>query len=147
MNKEDMKEMVQEKHWVINILLENNKIQLEKRTEKDKPMYGYIIIPGGSIDTSETQKEAAERETLEEYGIKALDARKIGTVQNIGPNSGTCYFRHVFLITKWEGELSNPENRNEHIDVPLEVAREICKHPVFQQILDLLDRELSGQNA
>lgn len=147
MGKEEAKEIISEKHWVINVLLQNNRIQLEKKLEENKPMFGYTIVPGGSINSNETQVKAADREILEEYGVKALNTKKIGIVHNIGPNSGIYYFRHVFITTKWDGNLSNPEGRNEHIEVTLREARELCKHPISQQILDLVETELSRQNS
>ncbi len=132
-----------ENHWVICAFVKNGKIQLEERTELDKPMFGHVIVPGGTVESRETIEEACMRESEEEYGVRPVEYRKIGIVFNTS-SKGTLDFRHVFLITDWSGELTNKENRNKHLSATLSEAKTVCKHPVTQEILDLIDKELAG---
>jgi len=132
---------ITEKHGVVFILWDGEKIQLEKRLEEGTEFFGYTIIPGGAIETSETQEEALLREVCEEYGVVPSEYRKVGIVDTIEQN-GTLNFRHVFLVTGWNGQLSNPEDKNEHIKTTLEEARKLCTHPISQRILDLVGVEI-----
>lgn len=142
----ESKELTPENHWVIHALYRDGKLQLEKRTEPGASMFGYVIVPGGSIKVGETQEEAMLREAGEEYGVIPLVYKKLGIVYNRS-SSGSLDFRHIYIVTEWEGELKNLENRNEHIEATLEEARELCKHPISQQTLNLIEKELSGQNT
>lgn len=78
------------------------------------------------------------REVAEEYGVEVQSYEQIGVVTDI-EDGGIVNFRHVFLVTSWIGELSNPENKNKHLEAGLDKARKICKHPVSQRILNLLE--------
>jgi 8-oxo-dGTP pyrophosphatase MutT (NUDIX family) len=109
-------------------------------------MFGFTIVPGGSVKNGETQEEAMIREAGEEYGVIPTVYKKLGVVHNRS-SVGSLDFRHVFLVTEWEGELSNRENRNEHLEASLEEARELCVHPILQKILDLIEKELTRKNA
>lgn len=133
---------ITEKHGVIFILYNKNKIQLEKRTQPDSTFYGYVIIPGGGIESGESPDEALNREVGEEYGVKVLVGESLGIIKAVD-SDGIPNIRHVFLVSKWEGNLSNPELKNEHLEANIKQARELCKHPIFQKILDLLESRLS----
>lgn len=52
-----------------NIILRNGKILLVER--KNCPGEGKLALPGGFVDPGETFKQAADRELLEEVGLKA----------------------------------------------------------------------------
>jgi 8-oxo-dGTP pyrophosphatase MutT (NUDIX family) len=131
-----------ENHWVICAVLKNDTILLEQRLEQGKPMYGFVIIPGGKIEKSETIDEACVAESRQEFGITPLVYKKIGIVFNTS-SEGSLDFRHVFLITEWKGKIYNREERNIHIYATLEEARDLCKHKITHEILDLIEAELS----
>jgi 8-oxo-dGTP pyrophosphatase MutT (NUDIX family) len=92
----ERKETIEEKHWVITALVRDGKIQLEKRIEVGTDFFGYIIVPGGSIESDETQEKAHEREIMEEYGVVALNSKKMDVVYDMDPINGVLYFMHVF---------------------------------------------------
>jgi len=131
-----------EKHGVIFALWDGEKIQLEERKKIGGKFFGYILVPGGAVEEGETLKEALFREVGEEYGVKALSYRKIGVYPNIEDN-GILNVRHLYLVTKWKGNLSNPENTNGHIETSIKEAFEVCKHPLSQIFLKRIQKELS----
>lgn len=75
---------------------------------------------------------------------------RLGTVRSIDIGIGAAAilnFRHVYKVTGWEGVLRNPEGKNEYIEVTLKEARVLCKHPISQKILDLVEASLSRKNG
>jgi 8-oxo-dGTP pyrophosphatase MutT (NUDIX family) len=122
---EERKE-VQQKFGVIFAIWDGKNICLEDRIEPGHRLTGYIIIPGGGIEEGENEEETLLREMREEYGVEATEYKNIGHVtyrltEDV-ENNGS-----VYLVTAWEGNLSNPENRNIHLQVPLSEARDLCE--------------------
>lgn len=64
---------------------------------------GKINGPGGKMDAGETPRQAALRETREELGIEALDARKIGEL-SFAMTDAPDTFCHVFVASDFVGE-------------------------------------------
>lgn len=127
---------------MISAIVRGDTIQLEERVEEGTSLYGYTIVPGGTIKEGETEGGALRREVEEEYGVEITAYKRLGMV-NDSDGKRMC-FRHVFLVTEWTGNLTNPENRNNHIEVSLCEARRMCNHKTQQLILDLVEAELSG---
>ena len=126
------------KHVVIFALYDGQRINLEERIEPGHRFTGYTIIPGGVIKQDESDEEALRREVREEYGIEVVEFKRLGVVTDkvseLAVNNG-----NVYLVSKWNGDLSNPEKKNRHIQATLSEARVLCNHPVSQKVLDLID--------
>lgn len=134
------------KHGVIFVIFDGKNIQLEKRIEKNKKYYGYVLIPGGGVEQGESPQSALIREVREEYEAMFIQAKELGAIETV-EEDGQLNYRHVFLVDEWKGRLLNPEHKNIHLKATLEEARELCKHPVSQLVLDMVEKELSGQNC
>lgn len=134
---------IKEKHGVIFALVRNGLMCLERRLEPETKFFGFTIIPGGGIESGEAPVDALEREIEEEFAVRIKTYKKLGVVDSM--EKGTLNLRHVFLVTDWEGELSNPEKRNEHLNATIEEARTLCAHPISQKVLDLVEEGL-GKN-
>jgi len=134
------------KNSVIFIIREGTFIQLEKRVQPSDRYYGYTLIPGGKCDEGECPQNALIREVREEFGINSITAEELGLLE-VPEGSGIVSCKHVFVVDSWKNTLSNPENRNIHLTVPIDEARKICTHPVSQKVLDLLDKYLLRQNC
>lgn len=78
----------------------------------------------------------------EEYKVKVLIYKKLGNYPNI-EDDGILNVRHLYLVTKWKGTLSNPENTNGHIETTIKEAFKVCKHPLSQIFLKRIQKELS----
>jgi 8-oxo-dGTP pyrophosphatase MutT (NUDIX family) len=136
-------EEVIEKHGVVFAIWDGEKIQLEKRL---KGKYeGEIIIPGGSVESGETLEDhTLPREIKEEYGVDVVKTKKVGIFPSV--EDGVLNIRHLYLVTEWNGNLSDPEKnmrKSEHLEATLEEALLICRHPLTQIFLQVIKSELS----
>lgn len=131
-----------EKHGVIFAIVKDGIIQLEHRLKIGSALFGFNIVPGGTVEEGETYEEALVREMNEEYSITPKNYEFLGSDSEIEVGLAVTV-RHVFLITDWEGVLSNPEAKNGHIEATLEEARKLCAHPISQRILDMIEARLS----
>ena len=82
------------------IALWGDKLLLIRRA--NPPGQGYWSIPGGHVEPGETWQEAAEREVLEETGLRATCGRFVGWVErSAGDNR--------YLIADFMVEVFAPE--------------------------------------
>jgi len=130
---------------VVFAIVKDGFIQLEKRLKVGSALYGYYIVPGGKMDPGEKEKRALVREVEEEYNVIVSKCKKLGVIES--EVIGGVSTRHIYMVTNWLGELKNPEAMNEHCEATLTEARKLCKHPITQQILDLVEAELLRQNG
>lgn len=131
-----------ESHSVIFALYRDGVILVEKRLEAGK-WQGLTIIPGGHIEEGETQEDAMIREVRdEELGVTPIKFSRLGSIIITDETLGL-KIKHIFLIEDWDGEISNPEDRNEHHYLTLSQARNICVHPTSQKVLDMVEEYLS----
>jgi 8-oxo-dGTP pyrophosphatase MutT (NUDIX family) len=94
----ERKETVQ-KHAIIFVIFDGQKIQLEERIETGDKYFGYTLIPGGKLEPGETLEMALKREVGEEYGVNVLEAEELGAIHSVG-KGGIQKFKHVFLVSK-----------------------------------------------
>lgn len=118
-----------EKQGVIFLIYKDGMVLLEKRTDPDMACFGYTIIPGGKFEKGKdkTHEDAVIREIKEECGD--INIKKMIFLDRYLSNTITnhlCNFS-AFLITEFEGEISNPENKSEHIWVKLDEAYKVLE--------------------
>lgn len=125
---------------VVFAIWDGTKIQLEKRI-KTGEFQGLIIIPGGSIENEEKEEKALFREVKEEYGVEVTGFQKLGLFPSLGDNE-TLSVRHLYLVTGWDGILSNPENKSDHLEASITEALDLCKHPLSQAFLNVIQKAI-----
>lgn len=72
---------------------------------------GFLMGPGGKIEESESPKECAIRETVEEIGVRPTSLKWAGSIFfryfNEGiPETQEVYF---YLVDQWEGKIQETE--------------------------------------
>lgn len=93
------------------VIQNDNKILLCHFVRKDKT---YYFLPGGGVEFAEDVVTALGRELKEELGVKLLDAKFIGGVENLFDNDGKLYheLNLVFSVTI---DDMNPQSKEDHI--------------------------------
>lgn len=132
-----------EKFGVIFVIWDGG-IQLEERVDPQDVYFGYTIIPGGGCKNGETYEKTLKREVREEYGVVPTEFQQVGVIRT--EEEWGVNFRHIFLVTAWEGELENVEDKNLHLRTSLKNAKELCIHPVSQTVLSFVEGYLSRQD-
>ena len=85
------------------LLIQCDRVLLERRSPAKRVVPGVLAIPGGHMEGSESPEEALRRELREELGLTASDIRYVCTLLHRSEE-----FRklHYFAVTAWDGELT-----------------------------------------
>lgn len=83
------------------IILKDNKILVGKRKGKNED--GTWGLPGGKLEMFEELETCAERETMEECGLKIKNIKRGPYVNGMNYGAGKHYLT-VFLIADWDSE-------------------------------------------
>ena len=133
-----------EKEGVIFVIFRDGKVLLENRTTLNKVYYGYTIIPGGKVEFGESHDEAAEREILEECGVRSTKITLLGSFLHV-TISNNLYHTSAYLITEFEGEFANNENKAEHLWGDFEEAESLLQFAESKYVLQLAKNALIDQ--
>jgi ADP-ribose pyrophosphatase YjhB (NUDIX family) len=89
------------------VIVEGDRVVLVRRAAE--PMAGEWSIPGGLLELGESMRAGAEREALEETGLRVEAGEVLGVLDRILPDaSGKVRFHYVlidFLCRRVGGEL------------------------------------------
>ncbi|EOX4792189.1 NUDIX hydrolase [Vibrio alginolyticus] len=84
------------------LILQNDKILLEKRSEQKETDPGLIAIPGGHIEGNETNVQALIRELKEELNIEPVSHQYICSLYH---PTKELQLIHYFVVKSWQGEM------------------------------------------
>lgn len=87
------------------ILVRKNKILLGERVGGYMP--GAMGLPGGRVEFGEKLTETAERELLEEVGLKSNNFEYIGTIRE--DQNDYIFIHFVYKCSQFFGEVKNME--------------------------------------
>jgi len=88
------------------ILVDDEKVLLEKRREDKEIDPGLIMIPGGHVNDGETERQALDRELFEELGVKAKQSEYVCTLIH---KTTEIQKIHYYWVCSWEGKIQNFE--------------------------------------
>ncbi len=124
------------------VVIRNGTVLLVKR--RDPPNEGQWAIPGGSVRLGESLQEAAEREILEETGVRIRAGKPIYAFDVIDRDTGG-QPRYHYVITDLLGEYvsGEPTARDDASDARWLTPSDIEHLPVNATTLDLLKNTLN----
>ncbi len=134
-----MKTFVVAKVLVVN---ERNELLLLRRSQTDERRPGEWDFPGGWVEENEEIRAAALRETREEAGIAAENARLVFALSDVTDfGSGTWV---VFLErVTGQPEVTLSEEHDHHVWMPLnEALRELKYHRQRAMLSYVIDNKL-----
>lgn len=88
------------------IMLDGNKILLEKRSKDKETDPGLITIPGGHIEDGETQVQALMREVKEELDVTPINYQYLCSLYH---PTQELQLIHYFIVDNWDGEIQAHE--------------------------------------
>lgn len=88
------------------IMLDGNKILLEKRRKDKETDPGLITIPGGHIEDGETQVQALMREVKEELDVTPINYQYLCSLYH---STQELQLIHYFIVANWDGEIQAHE--------------------------------------
>lgn len=145
MQKEMGERREPEKKGVIFLIYKDGKVLLEDRTLPGKTYFGYKIIPGGKFEAGKDGnfEETAKREAEEETGITVREIFYLDSFLAVSP-SNHLYELAAFLITKYDGEVQNSENKSGHLWVDLDNAADSISFVDGKYVILLARNFLNG---
>lgn len=88
------------------ILLKDDNVLLEKRSEYKRTDPGLINIPGGHMDEGETQRQTLCREVKEELNVVPTQYQYLCSLYH--PTS-ELQLIHYYVVNQWQGEITAQE--------------------------------------
>ena len=98
---------MQANECVTFLVIKDDKILLEKRSEQKESDPGLIAIPGGHIETGEDHKQALVRELKEELNLVPLSFEYLCTLYH--PATTELQLIHYYIIKSWSGKMATLE--------------------------------------
>jgi 8-oxo-dGTP diphosphatase len=94
------------KRYAAAVLVDGKKVLLARRTSTRSNYPGIWDFVGGHCKGGETFEKALQRELQEEIGVKPRE-----TVLLMVVDESPDFILNLFLVTKWDGEVSNKDER------------------------------------
>ncbi|MFH1724782.1 MAG: NUDIX hydrolase [Elusimicrobiota bacterium] len=123
------------------VVIKDGRVLLVKR--RHPPKTGLWAIPGGGVRLGESLAEAAERELLEETGVRARAGEPVHTFELIETEPGGRVRYHyvvIDLMAEFAGGELSPQD--DAMDARWVSPEELSGLPVTETTLDLLRNRL-----
>ncbi|OLQ73138.1 NTP pyrophosphohydrolase [Photobacterium proteolyticum] len=88
------------------LLVDSNKVLLEKRAMSKATDPGLITIPGGHVEGNETREQALVRELQEELGLSPIKYTFLCTLYH---PTAELQLIHYYIVDEWEGDIQTLE--------------------------------------
>ncbi len=135
-----------EREGVIFVIYNKGKYLLEERLNPESTYFGYVIVPGGSVENDKDQDslQAAMREIFEECGIVPRKVTVLDTFLHT-IISGKLLKSTAVLVTDYDGEITNMEGKSNHIQVDYDTALELMPFAESRYCLMLAKQALIAE--
>jgi len=93
------------------MLIDNNRVLLEKRSETRETDAGIVNIPGGHMEGGESQRQALIREMDEELNVSPESYQHLCSLYH---PTRELQLIHYYVVDRWTGEISAQEVERVH---------------------------------
>ena len=109
---------------VVSVFIKNNRLLMEKRSDKKGVYPGFLMCPSGHVENGESYKQAIQREMKEELGIEVKKLKFLFSMDDKDTVSKKV-FQHNFLrIISFKGKIKNSKESNKLIWMDYEQLKE-----------------------
>lgn len=124
------------------VVFKDQQVLLVKRGKP--PTKGMWAIPGGSVELGETLKQAAERETLEETGIRTKAGKPVYSFEVIEhDDTGKIRFHYYIVDLDCEYEDGQIKPGDDAVDARWISEKELNHFQINPKTRELLHRKYS----
>lgn len=125
------------------LIVKDGKGLFIKRDENLEDFPGWLMLPGGKQESTETSYQAAIRETFEETGLKVINPQLKVIATHNHDYKGKIYLVYIFKADEFTGELIDiEEDKGEPVWLPLEKTLENSKlYPDLKRHIRLVLKE------
>ena len=120
---------------VSGILIEKGRVLVEKRRDDDEADPGFVLLPGGHVETRESLKRGLAREMEEELGIRVENLTPVG-IQHHTASDGERQRIHYFHIKDWKGRITSKEAESVYWESDLANLSSRTERRIVQNLLD-----------
>ena len=107
------------------LIVKDGKGLFIKRSETLEDFPGWLMLPGGKQEGTETPYQAAIRETFEETGLKVINPQLKVIATHNHDYKNKIYLVYIFNADEFSGELIDfEEGKGEPVWLPLEETLE-----------------------
>ncbi|MEZ8573602.1 NUDIX hydrolase [Vibrio splendidus] len=121
------------------LLVDNDSVLLERRSEQKETDAGKINIPGGHIDGDESQVQALFREVREELNVSPLSYKYLCSLYH---TTSELQLIHYYFVESWNGEISAQEAESVHwyplSSAPVDIEADSLALAEFQRVSQYL---------
>ncbi|RQW62546.1 NUDIX hydrolase [Vibrio viridaestus] len=108
------------------LLIKDDMILLETRSQDKATDPGLIAIPGGHMESGETQSDTLQREIKEELNI---EVEKYQYLCSLYHPTAELQLIHYYIVTDWSGEIMALEAENVNwysiIKAPIDIEADL----------------------
>ena len=119
---------------VSGVLIENGKVLVEKRRKDDSADPGFVLLPGGHVESRESLKRALVREMEEELGIAVKIAIPVLVRYHVATD-GERQRVHYFHVRDWAGEIKSNEAEKVYWESELENLSDASERRIVSRLL------------
>ena len=116
-------------------------VLVEKRRVDDEADPGFVLLPGGHVERSESFEDALRREMREELGIRVLKLAPIDIHYHLATD-GEKQRVHYFHVRKWNGIIRSMEADRVYWESRLSSLSDVMERRIVRKLLNRVNLDV-----
>lgn len=109
-------------------------VLVEERRADDEADPGFVMLPGGHVEGSESLDQALVREMREELGIQVKESSALQIRYHIATD-GEKQRVHYFHVTKWNGTIKSGEAERVYWETQLDNLSDLKERKIVRKLM------------